>query len=43
MEIIFVKPHNWKSSGNAKIQNKWLKAAQRHITKSFNAIMEESE
>ena len=38
--------HNWKSPGNDKIQNYWLKAlptAHRHITKSFNAIMKESE
>ena len=36
--------HNWKSPGNDQIQNYWLKsfpATNRHITKNFNAIIEE--
>jgi hypothetical protein len=40
------KAHNSKSSGSDQIQNYWLKAlpaAHRHITKYFNAIMEEPE
>ena len=38
------KTHNWKS--NDQIQNYWLKAfpaTHRHITKNFNAIIEEPE
>ena len=38
--------HNWKSPGSGQIQNYWLKAfpsAHRHITRNFNAIMEELE
>jgi len=38
--------HNWKSPGNDKIQNYWLKAfpaTHRHITKNFNAIIVEPE
>jgi hypothetical protein len=48
MEItsfFFIKPHNWTSPGNDKIENNWLNTfpvAQRYIIKSFNAIMEES-
>jgi hypothetical protein len=41
-----LKAHNWKSPGSDQIQNYWLKAfpaAHRHITKNFNAIMEEPE
>ena len=40
------KAHNWKSPGSDQIQNYWLKAlpvSHRHITKKFNAIMEELE
>ena len=40
------KTHNWKSPGNDQIQNYWLKAfpaTYRHITKTFNAIIEELE
>ena len=40
------KAHNWKSPGNDQIQNYWLKAfsaTHRHITKNFNAIIEEPE
>ena len=40
------KTHNWKSLGNDQIQNYWLKAfpsTHRHITKNFNAIIEELE
>jgi len=40
------KAHNWKSPGSDQIQNFWLKAFQAthsHITKNFNAIIEESE
>jgi hypothetical protein len=40
------KSHNWKSPGNDRIQNYCLKAApatHRHITKNFNAIIEEPE
>jgi hypothetical protein len=36
--------HNWKFPGNDKIQNYWLKvfpATHRHITRNFNAIIEE--
>jgi hypothetical protein len=39
-----LKVHNWKSPESDQIQNYWLKAlsaAHRHITKNFNAIMEE--
>jgi len=39
------KAQNWKS-GNDQIQNYWLKAfpaTHRHITKNFNAIIEEPE
>jgi len=38
------KAHNWKSPGNYQIQNYWLKAfpaTHKHITKNFNAIIEE--
>jgi len=38
------KAHNWKSPGSDQIQNYWLKvfpATHRHITKSFNVIIEE--
>jgi len=38
------KTPNWKSPGNDQIQNYWLKAfpaTHRHITKNFNAIIEE--
>jgi hypothetical protein len=38
------KAHNWRSPGSDQIQNYWLKAfpaTHRHITKNFNAIMEE--
>jgi len=38
------KAHNCKSSGNDQIQNYWLKAfpaTHRHITRNFNAIIEE--
>ena len=39
--------HNWKSPGNDKIQNYWLKAfAAAHTRirkKNFNSIMEKSE
>ena len=41
-----LKAHNWKSPGNDQIQNYWLKAfpaTHRHITKNFNAIIEELE
>ena len=41
-----LKAHNWKSPGHDKIQNYWLKAfpaTHRHITKIFNAIIEELE
>ena len=40
------KAHNWKSPGKDQIQNYWLKAfpaTHRHITKNFNAIIEEPE
>jgi hypothetical protein len=40
------KAHNWKSPGNDQLQNYWLKtfaATHRHITKNFNAIIEEME
>ena len=40
------KAHNLKSPGNDQIQNYWLKAfpaTHRHITKYFNAIIEEPE
>jgi hypothetical protein len=40
------KVHNWKCPGNDQIQNYWLKAfptTHRHITKSFNAIIEGPE
>ena len=40
------KAHNWKSPGNDQIHNYWLKAfpaTHRHITKNFNAIIEEPE
>ena len=40
------KTHKCKSPGNDQTQNYWLmafSAAQRHITKNFNAIMEELE
>jgi 2-phosphoglycerate kinase len=40
------KAHNWKSRGNDKIQNYWLKAFQathRHIAKKLNAIIEKPE
>ena len=40
------KSHNWISPGNDQIQNYWLKAfpaTDRHITKNFNAIIEEPE
>jgi len=40
------KAHNWKSPGNDQIQNYWLKAfpaTRTHITKHFNAIIEELE
>ena len=39
------KTHNWKSPGNDQMQNYWLKAfpaTHRHITKNFNAIIEET-
>ena len=38
------KAHNWKSPGNDQIQNYWFKAfpaTHRHITKNFNAIIED--
>jgi hypothetical protein len=38
--------HNWKCPGSDQIQNYLLKAfpaAHRHITRNFNAIMEEPE
>ena len=41
-----LKTHNWKSPGHDQIQNYWLKAfpaTHRHITKNFNAIIEEPE
>jgi hypothetical protein len=41
-----LKAHNWKSPGNDQIKNYWLKAfpaTHRHITKNFNAIIEEPE
>ena len=40
------KAHNFKSPGCDQIQNYWLKAfpaTHRHITKNFNAIIEEPE
>jgi len=40
------KAHNWKSPGSDQIQNYWLKfflATHRHITKNFNAIIEEPD
>ena len=40
------KAHNWKSPGSDQIQNYCLKAflaTHRHITKNFNAIIEEPE
>ena len=40
------KAHNWKSPANDQIQNYWLQAfsfTHRHITKNFNAIIEEPE
>jgi len=40
------KAHSWKSPGSDQIQNYWLKvfpATHRHITKNFNAIIEELE
>ena len=40
------KAHNWKSPGNDQTQNYWLKAfaaIPKHITKNFNAIIEEPE
>jgi hypothetical protein len=40
------KAHKWKSPGNDQMQNYWLKAfpaTHRHITKNFNAIIEEPE
>ena len=40
------KPHNWKSPGNDQIQHYCLKAfpaTHRHITKIFNATIEEPE
>ena len=40
------KAHNWKSPGNDQMQNYRLKAfpsTHRHITKNFNAIIEEPE
>jgi hypothetical protein len=40
------KAHNWKSPGNDQIQNYCLQASpatHRHITKNFNAIIEEPE
>jgi len=44
--LYLLKAHNWKSPGNDQIQNYWLKAfpaTHRHITKNFNAIIEEPE
>jgi hypothetical protein len=44
--LYLLKAHNWKSPGNYQIQNYWLKAipaTHRHITKNFNAIIEEPE
>jgi len=41
-----LKAHNWKSPGHDQIQNYWLKdfpATHKHITKNFNAIIEEPE
>ena len=41
-----LKAYNWKSPGHDQIQNYWLKAlpsTHRHITKNFNAIIEEPE
>jgi len=40
------KAHNCKSPGSDQIQNYWLKAfpaTRSHITKHFNAIIEELE
>ena len=40
------KAHNWKSPGSDQIQNYWFKAypvTHRHITKNFNAIIEDPE
>jgi hypothetical protein len=40
------KVHNWKSPGNEQIQTYWLKAfpaTHIHITRNFNAIIEEPE
>jgi len=40
------KAHNWKSPRSDQIQYYWLKAfpaTHRHITKNFNAIIEEPE
>ena len=42
--FIFSKAQNWKFAGSDQIQNYWLKAfpaTHRHITKNFNAIIEE--
>jgi ribosomal protein S10 len=44
--LYLLKAHNWKSPGSDQIQNYWLKAFpanHRHITKNFNAIIEEPE
>ena len=41
-----LKVHNWKSPEHDQIQNYWLQAfpaTHRHITKNFNAIIEELE
>ena len=48
MEIIsyLSKAHNWKSPANDQIHKYWLNAfpaTHRHITKNFNAIIEEPE
>jgi len=40
------KLQNWKSTGSDQTQNYWLKifpAIHRHITKNFNAIIDEPE
>jgi hypothetical protein len=44
--LYLLNAQNWKSPGNDQIQNYWLKAfpaTHRHITKNFNAIIEETE
>jgi hypothetical protein len=44
--LYLLKAHNWKSPGDDQIQNYWHKAfpaTHRHITKNFNAGIEEPE